>query len=53
VIDSCLAAHPVQGEATVTFDQPTILRLLTELDRRDPRRRVFWADVHRYRLNPP
>jgi hypothetical protein len=36
-----------------TLDKPTVLRLLGELDRRDPRRKVFGAASHDYRLNPP
>jgi hypothetical protein len=36
-----------------TFDPRTVLRLLGELDRRDPKRRVFGAVAHQYRLNPP
>jgi len=36
-----------------TFDKQTVLRHLGDLDRRDPRRRIFGAEVHQYRLNPP
>ena len=36
-----------------TLDRPTVLRLLGELDRRDPRRKVFGAASHDYKLNPP
>ena len=35
------------------FDRPTVLRLLAELDRRDPRRKVFGSGSHDYKLNPP
>jgi hypothetical protein len=35
------------------LDRPTVLRLLGELDRRDPRRRVFGAAAHQYKLNLP
>ena len=35
------------------FDKQTVLRLLGDFDRRDPRRRIFGAGVHQYRLNPP
>ena len=35
------------------LDRPTVLRLLAELDRRDPRRKVFGSGSHDYKLNPP
>ena len=35
------------------LDRPTVLRLLDELDRRDPRREVFGSGSHDYKLNPP
>src|SRR3954467_4442646 len=35
------------------LDKQTGLRLLGDLDRRDPRRRAFGAGAHQYRLNPP
>lgn len=36
-----------------SFDKHSVLRLLNELDRRDPRRRVFGSIGHLYRLNAP
>src|SRR5208283_1056219 len=36
-----------------TLDKPTILGLLDRLDRRDPRRKVFGAGTHQYKVNPP
>jgi hypothetical protein len=36
-----------------SFDKQTIQRLLTDLDRRDRRRKVFGSGSHQYRLNPP
>src|SRR4051794_31428879 len=36
-----------------SLDKPTILGLLDRLDRGDPRRTVFGAGAHRYKLNPP
>src|SRR5438309_1041073 len=36
-----------------TLDRSTVLRLLGELDRRDPRRKVFGSGGHDYKLNPP
>ena len=36
-----------------SFDPHTVLRLLNELDQRDPRRRVFGSSKNQYRLNPP
>jgi hypothetical protein len=38
---------------TETLDRLTVLQRLADLDRRDPRRKVFGAGVHQYRLNPP
>ena len=35
------------------LDRPTVLRLLDELDRGDPRREVFGSGSHDYKLNPP
>lgn len=36
-----------------TLDKPTIPGLLDRLDRRDPRRKVFGAGTHQYKVNPP
>ncbi len=36
-----------------SLDKATVLKRLTELDRRDPQRRLFGAAVHEYRLHPP
>src|SRR3954454_16307446 len=36
-----------------TIDRSNVLRLLGELDRRDPRRKVFGSGGHDYKLNPP
>lgn len=36
-----------------SFNMHTILRLLNDLDRRDPNRKIFGSNGHRYRLNPP
>ena len=35
------------------IDKSTVLQRLTELDRRDSRRKVFGANGHDYKLNPP
>jgi hypothetical protein len=35
------------------FDEPTVLRLLGDLDLRDWRRRIFGSGSHQYKLNPP
>ena len=35
------------------IDKSTILQRLAELDRKDRRRRVFGANGHDYKLNPP
>jgi hypothetical protein len=35
------------------LDKDTVLRRLAELDRRDPRRKVFGSGSHDYKLNPP
>lgn len=35
------------------LDRNTVLRRLAELDRRDPRRKVFGSGSHDYKLNPP
>jgi len=35
------------------FNEEAVLRLLGDLNRRDPRRRVFGAGVHQYKPNPP
>jgi hypothetical protein len=40
-------------EMPEVLDRPTVLRLLDELGRRDPRREVFGAASHEYKLNPP
>lgn len=37
----------------VGFDKQMVLSLLQELERLDPKRRVFGALGHRYNLNPP
>jgi hypothetical protein len=36
-----------------TLDRSNVLRQLAELDRRDPRRKVFGSGSHDYKLNPP
>jgi hypothetical protein len=36
-----------------TIDTLTVLQCLADLDRRDPRREVFGAGAHQYKLNPP
>jgi len=36
-----------------SFDKNTALRLLNELSRKDPQRKVFGANVHDYELRPP
>ena len=36
-----------------SFDKPTIIRLLSDLERKDRRRSVFGSAVHDYKLNPP
>ena len=36
-----------------TLDRSDVLRLLDELGRRDPRRKVFGSGGHDYKLNPP
>lgn len=36
-----------------TLDRSAVLRHLAELDRRDPRRKVFGSGGHDYKLNPP
>src|SRR3954470_24722266 len=41
------------GEMSEVLDRPTVLQLLGDLDRRDPRRRVFGAAAHQYQLNLP
>jgi hypothetical protein len=38
---------------TETLDRLTVLRRLADLDWRDRQRRVFGAEVHQFRLNPP
>ncbi len=37
----------------MSLDKTEILKRLSELDRKDPRRQLFGADVHQYRLHPP
>lgn len=36
-----------------SFDKPTIIRLLSDLERKDRHRSVFGSAVHDYKLNPP
>src|SRR4051794_33564113 len=36
-----------------TLDRSNVLRLLDELARRDPRRKLFGSGFHDYKLNPP
>src|SRR5690348_6488288 len=38
---------------TSMLDRGTVLLRLADLDRRDPRRKVFGAGAHQYKLNPP
>ena len=49
------AGYPAErgDEMPQVLDRPTVLRLLGELDRSDPRRKVFGSRIHGYRLNPP
>lgn len=35
------------------FDKPTVIRLLSDLERKDRRRSVFGSAAHDYKLNPP
>lgn len=37
----------------MSLDKTEILNRLAQLDRRDPRRQLFGAEVHQYRLYPP